>query len=159
MMSKRTTIGLIVGSIIIAIGLYALVTSFGIQTVSSSETLATGDSTTFQFSAPAHSKQFLSVNGSNFEVGLSSPRGGLQVPAGTVHKTPDTPVTFEWVHLIDGHSKIDLKNIGDSELTLSYDFEVLTDPIQITYHIIVIIGGIVILGFSAGFSIRKPKGF
>ena len=38
-------------------------------------------------------------------------------------------------------------------------WEVLNDPIQITYHIMVIIGGVVILGFSAGFSIRKPKGF
>jgi len=35
----------------------------------------------------------------------------------------------------------------------------MIDPIQITYHIMVIIGGVVILGFSAGFSVRKPKGF
>ena len=158
-MSKRTIIGLVVGSIIIAIGLYALVTSFGIQSVSNDETLATGESTSFQFSAPAHSKQFLSVSGSSFEVELASPRGGLQVPAGTTHNTPEKPVTFEWVHLIDGQSKINLQNTGGSELNIFYEFEVLTDPIQITYHVIVIIGGIVILGFSAGFSIRKPKGF
>jgi len=47
----------------------------------------------------------------------------------------------------------------DSDLNIFYEYEVLTDPIQITYHIVVIIGGIIILGFSAGFSIRKPKGF
>ena len=52
-----------------------------------------------------------------------------------------------------------MTNTGDSDVIVQGTLQVLTDPIQFTYHIIVIIGGIVILGFSAGFTIRKPKGF
>ena len=110
MMSKRTIIGLIVGSIIIAIGLYALVTSFGLQQVKDTEIFEPGETTSYDFDAPIHAKQNMNIT-------------------------------------------------GNSDLTVDYVLEVLTDPIQITYHIIVIIGGVVILGFSAGFSIRKPKGF
>ena len=40
-MSKRTIIGVIVGSVIIGIGLYALVTSFGIQQVKGTEIFET----------------------------------------------------------------------------------------------------------------------
>ncbi len=156
MLSKRTIIGLIVGSIIVAIGLYALVTSFGIQKVTDNESVVAGDSTSYQFDAPSSATQFMNITGSSFELTLSSPRGGLQIPPDTVHKND---VTLEWVHLEDGQSKVVIKNTADSDLNVYYEFEVLTDPIQITYHVIVIIGGIVILGFSAGFSIRKPKGF
>lgn len=155
MLSKRTIIGLIVGSIIIAIGLYALVTSFGIQNVTDNETFPAGETTTYQFNAPTSTKQFMNITGSSFQLSLASPRGGLQVPESDYKNE----LTLEWVHLEDGQSRVQIKNTGDSDLNIYYAFEVLTDPIQITYHIIVIIGGIVILGFSAGFSIRKPKGF
>lgn len=156
MMSKRTIIGLVVGSIIIGIGLYALVTSFGIQQVKGTEIFEPGETTSYQFDAPSSAKQNMNITGTSFDIGLVSPRGGLQIPADTPHKNS---VTLEWVHLVDGQSRVNIKNTGDSDLNIDYTFEVLTDPIQITYHIIVIIGGIVILGFSAGFSIRKPKGF
>ena len=48
---------------------------------------------------------------------------------------------------------------GDSEFTESYKFELERDPLFFTYSILVIIAGVVIIGFSAGFSARKPKGF
>ena len=63
MLSKRTTIGIVVGSVIIAIGLFALITSFGIQTKNIDEPLGLGKSTTYQFTAPVHSKQFLNITG------------------------------------------------------------------------------------------------
>jgi len=34
-----------------------------------------------------------------------------------------------------------------------------SDPIWFTYDLMVIISGMVILGFSTGFTLRKPKGF
>jgi hypothetical protein len=155
MMDKRTVIGIVVGSIIIAIGLYALVSSFGIQNVSVKETFQIGESTTYQFDAPIHSKQSLNITGTSFDLSLRTPRGGIQID----EQSYKNELSLEWVHLVDGSSTLKLKNTGDSEVLVQGNLQVLTDPIQFTYHIIVIIGGIVILGFSAGFSIRKPKGF
>jgi hypothetical protein len=155
MISKRTIIGLVVGSIIIAIGTYALISSFGLQSVKDNETFGVGESTSYQFNAPIHAKQNLNITGNSFQLKLVSPRGGLQIPE-TDYKNE---LSIQWIHLVDGRSEVQIQNTGNSDLDISYGFEVLTDPIQITYHIIVIIGGIIIIGFSAGFSIRKPKGF
>ena len=43
--------------------------------------------------------------------------------------------------------------------TEDYKFELERDPLFFTYSILVIVAGIVVIGFSAGFSARKPKGF
>lgn len=154
-MNKRTAIGISVGSVIIAIGIYSLVSSFGLQTVKVDETFGVGESTSYQFTAPIHSKQFLNVTGNSFNLSLASPRGGLQVP----EQDYKNNLSLEWVHLIDGKSHVTIKNTGDSQLGITGTLEVLTDPIQITYHIVVITAGVIIIGFSAGFSIRKPRGF
>jgi len=154
-LSKRTVIGIVVGSVIIAIGLFALVTSFGLQTKNINETFGLGESTTYQFSAPVHSKQFLNITGNQFNLSLVSPRGGLQIPEQEYKKE----VSLEWVHLEDGVSRVQIQNTGDSELRITGTLQFLTDPILITYHIVVITAGVIIIGFSAGFSIRKPRGF
>jgi hypothetical protein len=155
MLNKRTAIGISVGSVIIAIGLYSLVSSFGLQTVQVNETFGIGESTSYQFTAPNHAKQFLNITGNSFNLSLASPRGGLQVP----EQGYKNNLSLEWVHLEDGKSHVVIKNTGDSQLGISGTLQVLTDPIQITYHIVVITAGIIIIGFSAGFSIRKPRGF
>jgi len=155
MLNKRTAIGIGVGSVIIAIGLYSLVSSFGLQTMNVNETFGVGESTSYQFTAPTHAKQFLNVTGNSFNLSLASPRGGLQVP----EQGYKNNLSLEWVHLEDGKSHVSIKNTGDSELGISGTLQFLTDPIQITYHIVVITAGVIIIGFSAGFSIRKPRGF
>ena len=155
MLNKRTVIGISVGSAIIAIGLYSLVSSFGIQTVKVDETFRVGESTSYQFTAPIHSKQFLNVTANSFNLSLASPSGGLQIP----EQAYKNNLSLEWVHLLDGKSHVVIKNTGDSELRITGTLQVLTDPIQITYHIVVITAGVIIIGFSAGFSIRKPRGF
>jgi hypothetical protein len=155
MLNKRTAIGIGVGSVIIAVGLYSLVSSFGLQTVNVNDTFGIGESTSYQFTAPNHAKQFLNITANSFNVTLSSPRGGLQIP----EQNYKNDLSLEWVHLEDGQSHLVIKNTGDSELHISGTLQFLTDPIQITYHIIVIISGVIIIGFSAGFSIRKPRGF
>jgi len=154
-LSKRTIIGIVVGSAISAIGIYALFTSFGLQTVNVDDTFQVGESTSYRFSATSGSKQYLNVTADSFEVFLRSPRGGLQINDEQFKRE----LTVEWVHLIDGESRFKVQNTGDSELNISGYFTILTDPIQITYHILVITAGVVIIGFSAGFSVRKPKGF
>jgi hypothetical protein len=154
-LNKRTVIGIGVGSVIVAIGLYSLVISFGLQTMKVDETFGVGESTSYQFTAPNHAKQILNVTGNSFNLSLASPRGGLQIP----EQGYKNKLSLEWVHLTDGKSHVVIKNTGDSELGISGTFQFLTDPIQITYHIVVITAGIIIIGFSAGFSIRKPRGF
>jgi hypothetical protein len=155
MLNKRTAIGIGVGSAIIVIGIYSLVSSFGLQTVKVNETFGIGESTSYQFTAPIHAKQFLNVTANSFNLSLASPPGGLQIP----EQAYKNILSLEWVHLVDGKSNVIIKNTGDSELGITGTLEVFTDPIQITYHIVVITAGIIIIGFSAGFSIRKPRGF
>ena len=110
MLSKRTIIGLVVGSIIIAIGFYALVTSFGLQTVSDNETIEAGESTTYQFNAPIHATQSMNITGTSFQLSLASPRGGLQVPESDYKNE----LTLEWIHLEYGKSRVQIQNTGDS---------------------------------------------
>jgi len=154
-LSKRTIIGIVVGSAIIAIGLFSLVTSFGIQTKNIDETLGLGKPSTYQFTAPIHSKQFLNITGNQFNLSLASPRGGLQIS----EQDYKNNLSLEWVHLVDGDSRVQIQNTGDSELRINGTLQFLSDPILITYHIVVITAGVIIIGFSAGFSIRKPRGF
>ncbi len=155
MLGTRTIIGIVVGSAIIAIGSYALVTSFGLQTVNVDDTFQVGESTSYSFSAPEGSKHYLNITADSFEVFLRSPRGGLQIE----HEQFKRELTVEWIHLEDGETKLKVNNTGASKLNISGYFTILTDPIQITYHLLVIISGVVIIGFSAGFSVRKPRGF
>jgi len=154
-LSTRTIIGIVIGGAIIAIGSYALVTSFGLQTVNVDDTFQVGESTSYSFSAPEGSKHYLNITADSFEVFLRSPSGGLQIKDEQFKRE----LTFEWVHLEDGESRIKVNNTGNSELNIKGYMTILTDPILITYHLLVIITGVVIIGFSAGFSVRKPRGF
>ena len=155
MISKRTVIGIAVGSVIVAIGIVSLITLFGIQTIQVDETFGLGESTSYRLNAPNHTPQTMSITGNTFNVTLSSPGGGLHIPL-TTHKNE---VTFDWVHLADGTSRIDIQNTGDSEVRVVATFQASTDPIFFTKAILVIISGLVIMGFSLAFSIRKPRGF
>jgi hypothetical protein len=154
-LSKRTIIGIVVGSAISAIGVYALFTSFGLQTVNVDDTFQVGETASYSFSAPKSTKNFINITADSFEVFLRTPRGGLQINDEQYKKE----LSIEWVHLMDGESRFKVQNTGDSELNIQGYFTILTDPIQITYHILVITAGVVIIGFSAGFSVRKPRGF
>ena len=155
MLSKRTGIGIGVGAVIIAIGLYSLVSSLGLQTIQVDDTYGIADSTTYKFTAPENAAQSLKITGNSFNVKLISPKGGLQIP-GTDHKDE---LSIQWVHLQDGESTLIIKNKGDSEIQVKGSLQALIDPIQITYHVLVVIAGLVIIGFSSAFSIRKPRGF
>ena len=155
MLSKRTIIGIVVGAIITAIGVVALFSSFGLQIVKVDENFAIGESTTYSFQAPKHAKQYLNITGNSFDVELKTPSGGLQIPRDAFKDD----LSIEWVHLIDGQSILEIQNTGDSELRVYGTIETLTDPIMFSYHIIVIVSGLVIIGFSSAFSARKPRGF
>ena len=155
MYSKRTVIGIGVGSVITAIGVIALVTSFGLQTIKVDDTYGIGEKTTYSLTAPEHATQYINITGNSFNIDLKTPVGGLQIPE-TDHKNN---VDIDWVHLVEGRSILKIRNTGDSELHVTGTMQALTDPMQIIFHVVVIISGIVILGFSSAFSMRKPSGF
>ncbi|HEY4680354.1 MAG TPA: hypothetical protein VIH04_03705 [Nitrosarchaeum sp.] len=155
MLSKRTIIGIIVGSAIIGIGIYSLISDIGLQTIQVNETFAVGESTSYQINANEHANQHMKIIGEKFDLKLSSPGDGLQIP-----KTSHTKeVTLDWTHLKDGMTIINLQNTGSSELKVEATLQVTSDPILFPFHIMVIISGMIIIGFSMGFTLRKPKGF
>ena len=155
MFTKRTIIGTIVGSVIIAIGLGSLLLSIGLQTVNIDDTFDIGESISYKFNAPVNAKQNVSIAGDSFDVKLSTPADGPQISQTSYKKE----FSYEWIHLADGESKLQIQNTGQSEIHVTGLVNISTDPIYFTYHILVIISGMVIIGFSAGFSVRKPKGF
>ena len=155
MLATRTIIGFIVGSAIIGIGVYALVTGIGFQTIEVDETFDIGESTSYQISANKGAQQEMTITGEKFDAKLTSPGGDPEIPLTTFTKEQ----TFKWAHLEDGVTRIQIQNTGSSELHIVATLQITSDPILFTYHLVVIISGIVIIGFSMGFTLRKPKGF
>lgn len=155
MLSKRTIIGLVVGSAIIGIGSYSLVSDVGFQTVRVDETFTVGESTSYQISSAMGGAQAMTVTGEKFDLSLQSPSDGLQIPTTSY----EDAAHLEWTHLGDGITHIRIQNTGATEMRVNAAFQVTTDPILFTYHIIVITSGVVIIGFSVGFTLRRPRGF
>jgi len=155
MLSKRTIIGLIIGIAIIGIGGASLVQHIGTLTINENYVIEVGDSAFYTIPAPINTPQSMTITGTAFDVKLESPADGLQIP-NTSYKDK---VALDWIHLEEGESKIQIQNTGNSELTITGVLIRSSDPIWFTYDLMVIISGMVIIGFSMGFTLRKPKGF
>lgn len=155
MLAKRTIIGFIVGSVIIGIGAYSLITGIGFQTVEVNETFGVGESTSYQIKANSGASQSMTIIGDSFDLELTSPADGLQIPNTSYKKE----LSLDWVHLEDGVTFIEIQNTGSTDFQVTATLNVTTDPILFTYHLVVITAGVVIIGFSMGFTLRKPKGF
>ena len=154
MLNKFTIVGIIVGAIIIGIGAYALVTSIGLQTIMVDEKIDVAKSITYRFLAPKSSHQNFNVTGEKFHIKLETPGDGIQKDEDFKNK-----IMFDWYVLKEGTNKIVVTNEGQTELHVTGSFQKNSDPILFTYHIMVLTAGVVIIGFSAAFSVRKPKGF
>ena len=155
MLSKRTIIGLIVGSAIIAIGGYSLLLHIGTITIHEDYTVGLGDPMSYTIPAPNHTPQSMKIVGDAFDLKLTSPSDGLQIPKTSYKKE----VTLDWTHLADGESKILIQNTGNTELSITGELIRSSDPVWFTFDLMVITSGMVIIGFSMGFTLRKPKGF
>ena len=155
MLSKRTIIGLVVGSIIIGLAGYSLVLHIGTITVNEDYVVVVGDSVTYTIPAPKDTPQHMRIVGDAFDLRLVSPENGLQIP-NTSYK--DEKV-LDWTHFEDGETKILVQNTGNTELSITGELIRSSDPIWFTYDLMVVISGVVIIGFSMGFTLRKPKGF
>ncbi len=155
MLSKRTIIGLIIGIAIIGIGGASLLTHIGTITINENYVVEVGDSAFYTIPAPIHTPQSMTITGDAFDLKLESPADGLQIQK-TSYKNK---VTLDWIHLVDGESKIQIQNTGNTELSITGVLIRSSDPIWFTYDLMVMITGLVIIGFSMGFTLRKPKGF
>jgi len=156
MLNKFTIIGIIIGSVILILGAASMIGSLSTpnEIQEDSATFGVGDLDKINFTAPENSSQSLTVTGDSFDIKIITPDSNNDVDASFKDKA-----SFSWISTTSGQTIITIQNTGDSEFTEDYKFELARDPLFFTYSILVIIAGIVIIGFSAGFSAKKPKGF
>ncbi len=154
MISKWTVVGMIIGVGIIAIGVFSFVSDVGLQVVPVSDTLGPGEFTSYQVTSDRGGTQKMGITGDSFELVLKSPAGGLDIT-----DSFEGEAYQEWSHAQDGVTYINVRNTGPSDVVVDATFEITTDPILFTYHIIVITSGVVIIGFSTAFTLRRPRGF
>ena len=156
MLATRTIIGLVVGSLVIGLGAFALVNSLA-PTISMNENfiISPGDSEFFTIPAPKDAPQYMMIIGDSFDLKLTSPGDGLSI-SNTSYKKE---LVLDWSHTEDGQTIIVIQNTGASELAITANTNQTPDPFGITFDFMVITSGVVILGFSLGFTLRKPKGF
>ena len=154
MLSKKTAIGIGIGSFLIIWGSIFLIPSFGKQIQSIDETIGMGENTVYQFDAQEHFHEILNVTGSSFHVKLETPADGLQIDEDFKKE-----VSLDWYSLEDGQHRIEVTNTGDSDVRVFGTLEFISNPIEFAKHMLPIISGIIIIGISAVFTIRKPRGF
>jgi len=154
MFTKKTAIGIGIGSLAIVLGSYFLILAISSNAHQVSDIVDIGKSDVFQFDALKHFHEQLNVTGNSFHVKLKTPSNGLQVDNDFKKE-----INFDWVSLDNGQHFINITNTGDSILHVSGTLTATTNPLIITSHLIVISSGVLIIGISAAFSIRKPRGF
>ena len=156
MLNKYTVIGLIIGCIISGLGVASMIDFLAnpIDTMDFDDNFGVGESTRFVFQASENSLQKLLITGDSFDVKVSIPDNAAKFDSGYKNKAD-----LSWVNTISGENIIKIQNIGNSELNAKGTLEKSRDPLFLTYHILVIIAGIVVIGFSAAFTVRKPRGF
>ncbi len=156
MLSKYTIIGLIVGGIISGLGVISMIDFLAnpVDVMDFDDNFGIGESTTFSFQAPENSLHKLMITGSSFDVKILMPDNQVKFDDSYKNKAD-----LSWTNTIPGENIIKIQNTGNSELNAKGTLEKSRDPLFLTYHILVIIAGIVVIGFSAAFTVRKPRGF
>ena len=156
MLSKRTIIGLIFGIAIITLGAASLIQHTGLHTDDFQDIIEVGSPAFYTIPAPNHTPQYMMITGDAFDLKLSSPSTGLQIPNVTSYKNE---LKLNWVHVADGETKIQIQNTGNTELEITGVIITSYQPEIFTLDLMVMITGVIIIGFSLGFTLRKPKGF
>ena len=156
MLNKYTIVGLIAGGIISGLGVISMIDFFAnpVDIMDFDDDFGVGESTTFSFQAPENSLQKIMITGNSFDVKVSIPDNVVKFDNSYKDKAD-----ISWVNTISGENIIKIQNTGNSELNAKGTLEKSRDPLFLTYHLLVIIAGIVVIGFSAAFTVRKPRGF
>ncbi len=156
LLSKRSIIGLIIGVGIIILGGASLILHIGLYTDDFQDVVEVGAPARYTIPAPNHTPQSMIITGDTFDLKLESPGDGLQIPNMTSYKDE---LKLDWVHLEDGETTINIQNTGNTELEITGVITTSYKPEIFTLDLMVIITGMVIIGFSMGFTLRRPKGF
>ena len=156
MLNKYTIIGLVAGCIISGLGVASMIDSLAnpIEIRPTSDSFGIGESDKIRFDAQANSFQTFTVTGDTFDVKILTADEKNNIDDSYKNKA-----SFSWTNTISGDNIIQIQNTGQSEFNITGTFELSRDPLFLTYHILVIIAGIVVIGFSAAFTVRKPRGF
>ena len=156
MLNKYTIVGLIAGCIISGLGVASMIDFLvnPIDIMDFDDNFGVGESTTFVFQAPENSFQKFVITGNSFDVKVYTPNNEIKFDDSYKDR-----VDISWTNTISGENVIKIQNIGNSELNAKGTLEKSRDPLFLTYHILVIIAGIVVIGFSAAFTVRTPRGF
>ena len=154
MLTKRSLIGIGIGSVAVVLGSFFLLQTIFINSNNVSDIVDIGKSDIFSFDAQKHYHESLNVTGSSFYVKMKTPGTGLQVDDDF-----NNQVSFDWYSLENGKHFINITNTGGSVLHVTGKLQAVTNPLIFTSHLIVISSGVLIIGISAAFSIRRPKGF
>jgi len=155
-LNKYTIVGLIAGGIISGLGVISMIDFLAnpVDVMDFDDDFGVGESTIFSFQAPENSFQTLTIIGDTFDVKILTSDGKNNIDNSYKNKAD-----ISWVNTIAGENVIKIQNTGNSELNAKGTLEKSRDPLFLTYHILVIIAGIVVIGFSAAFTVRKPRGF
>lgn len=141
------------GAIILSIGIASFITNFGVREFDIDDIYGAADNISpFTLRAPEGTAQSLTITAESFETILRTPKGDM-------HESHTTSVTLEWAHGPDGVSVLEITNTGPGELYVFGTVHSETDWVFITYNFFVMISGLIIIGFSAGFGKRRPRGF
>ena len=156
MLNKYTIVGLIGGCIISGLGVISMIDFLAnpVDIMNFDDDFGVGESTTFVFQAPENSDQMMIITGDSFDVKVSTPDNAAKFDGSYKNKAD-----ISWVNTVSGENVIKIQNTGQSELNAKGALKKSQDPLFLTYHLLVIIAGIVVIGFSAAFTVRKPRGF
>lgn len=156
MLNKFTIIGLIGGIIISGLGGYALVDNLShpLTLQSTHDMIGIGDSEDFTFNAPVDANQSILFDGDVYHIIIESPGDTFEIDDYYKGKQE-----ISWTVKQDGDHYLKIENTGKTELEVTGSFEKSKDPLLITHNLLVLVAGIIIAGFSAVFSLRKPRGF
>ncbi len=153
MFTKKTIIGIAIGSFVVGFGIILLIQTFT-TAYQVNDTVDIGKSDIFDFDANQHSREILNVTGNSFHVKLQTPSTGLQVNDDFTKE-----VSFDWVVLQEGKNFINITNTGSSTLQVTGKLYANPKFLETLSPLISISTGILIIGISAAFSVRKPRGF
>jgi len=141
---KKTLIGIVIGLILVLTGVYFLADGFTFKVLEINEVISPNDSASYISYSRSHSNQIMNITGDKFNLSLSTPKNGLQIPT-TLHTNP---LELSWTHLDDGISNVTIQNIDDSNLKVNAILTTTTDISMLKYFLIIIIIGVGIIVYS-----------
>lgn len=154
MLSKKSILGIAIGSVGIILGTFFLIQDMMSNVHDVNDVVDIGKSDIFSFDALKHYHEILNVTGSSFHIKMNTPSDGLKID-----NDFKNTVSLDWFSLENGKHFINITNTGGPVLHVTGKLQAVTNPLIFTSHLIVISSGVLIIGISAAFSIRRPKGF